>query len=45
MLESVAIVAVMLVIGGIFMLFCDKILSLNRNPKMAAGIKATSNFQ
>ena len=27
MLESVAIVAVMLVIGGIFMLFCDKIFS------------------
>ena len=26
MLESVAIVAVMLVIGGIFMLFCDKII-------------------
>lgn len=27
MLESVAVVAVMLVIGGIFMLFCDKIFS------------------
>ncbi len=27
MLESVVIVAVMLVIGGIFMLFCDKIFS------------------
>lgn len=27
MLESVAVVAVMLVIGGVFMLFCDKIFS------------------
>lgn len=27
MLESVTVVAVMLVIGGVFMLFCDKIFS------------------
>ena len=26
MLESVTVVAVMLVIGGVFMLFCDKII-------------------
>ena len=29
MLESVTVVAVMLVIGGVFMLFCDKIFSKN----------------
>ncbi|KAA6331954.1 undecaprenyl-diphosphate phosphatase, partial [termite gut metagenome] len=36
MLESVTVVAIMLVLGGIFMLFCDKI-----SPQTEKGVKLT----
>lgn len=40
MLESVAVVAVMLVIGGIFMLFCDKIFSKGKEDTVLTEKKA-----
>ena len=40
MLESVVIVAVMLVIGGIFMLFCDKIFSQGKEDTVLTERKA-----
>lgn len=43
MLESVAVVAVMLVIGGVFMLFCDKIFS-NQDKSAALTEKKAFNI-
>jgi len=40
MLESVTVVAVMLVIGGVFMLFCDKIFSKNSEDTVLTEKKA-----
>lgn len=40
MLENVAVVAVMLVIGGIFMLFCDKIFSKGKENTVLTEKKA-----
>ena len=43
MLESVVIVAVMLVIGGIFMLFCDKIFSQRKGRYGIDGKKSVQH--